>query len=290
MRRELEKASGEPGVPSQSVGTRDVPHASSLIPPPSSLILHLFRDPPASGAWNMAVDEALLEAAATDGQCALRFYGWEQPTLSLGYFQTYAERWQHVASAAAAVVRRVSGGGAILHDDELTYSFAIPAGHPLAAGRLQFYTAVHAALIEVLTDWGIQAHVFEHPPDEQRSRQPEPFLCFQRRSPGDVLVGETKIAGSAQRRCRGAVLQHGSVLLGRSAAAPELAGLRELTGKAVGVAELRESWRRRLAERLAIECRDGEFPPDLRRRAALIAAQKYVSPAWTQKLRAASPL
>ena len=59
---------------------------------------HLLLDPPAAGAWNMAVDETLLEAAAAEGQCTLRFYQWAEPTLSLGYFQAYADRNQHEAS------------------------------------------------------------------------------------------------------------------------------------------------------------------------------------------------
>ena len=128
----------------------------SLRPSPFRLLL----DPPASGAWNMAVDEVLLEAAAADGQCTLRFYRWEEPTLSLGYFQTYADRWQHEPSSHAAVVRRMSGGGAILHDAELTYSFAVPSHHPLANNRLGFYQAVHTALIEALAQWGIEAAMF----------------------------------------------------------------------------------------------------------------------------------
>ena len=69
----------------------------SFILPPSPF--RLLLDPPAAGAWNMAVDEALLEAAAAEGQCTLRFYRWQEPTLSLGYFQAYADRWQHAASS-----------------------------------------------------------------------------------------------------------------------------------------------------------------------------------------------
>ena len=79
--------------------------------PPCRLIV----DPPASGAWNMAVDEALLESVADGGPATLRFYQWSEPTLSLGYFQPYADREQHEASRELTVVRRSTGGGALIH-------------------------------------------------------------------------------------------------------------------------------------------------------------------------------
>jgi lipoate-protein ligase A len=265
----------------------------------------LLLDPPAAGPWNMAVDEALLETAAADGRCMLRLYRWQEPTLSLGYFQAYADRWQHAASSRAAVVRRSSGGGAILHDRELTYSLAIPSRHPLAARRLDCYRAVHQALIEVLAQWGIEATMFAScstaaPGREVRScdsvasqpgaavlhsdkpQQREPFLCFQRRSPGDVLVAGSKIAGSAQRRCRGAVLQHGSVLLARSAAAPELDGLEELSGQTIPPERLIEAWLARLAVVLAATWQSGRLSDDQRRRADVLCAEKYASAAWTE--------
>ena len=90
------------------------------------MFCRLFIDPPAPGSWNMALDETLLESAADGGESSLRFYGWSQPTLSLGYFQPYDDRCQHAASRNCPAVRRASGGGAILHDREITYSFALP--------------------------------------------------------------------------------------------------------------------------------------------------------------------
>jgi lipoate-protein ligase A len=127
----------------------------------------------------MAVDEALLEAAAADGHCTLRLYRWQEPTLSLGYFQAYADRWQHAASSQTAIVRRPSGGGAIMHDRELTYSLAIPSRHPLAVRRLECYRAVHLALVEVLAQWGIEATMATQ--SERLAAAREPFLCFHRR-------------------------------------------------------------------------------------------------------------
>ena len=270
---------------------------SALPLPPSAF--RLFLDPPANGAWNMAVDETLLEAAAAEGQCALRFYQWAEPTLSLGYFQACADRSQHEASSRCAVVRRTSGGGAILHDIDVTYSLAVPERHPLAANRLRTYRVVHNALIEVLARLKIEASLFgcgeaglgcgsvkgDSPifADTKIGTVPrrEPFLCFQRRSPGDVLVKGEKVAGSAQRRCRGAILQHGSVLLARSAAAPELDGLKELTARTIPVEEFIQAWLEKLSGALAIRWQRGGLSEAHRRRAARLATEKYGSAAWT---------
>ncbi len=116
------------------------------------LSCYLIVDSPADGVWNMAVDEALLDAATVDGIATLRFYSWREPTLSLGYFQAHAERKLHAASLACPLVRRASGGGAILHDDELTYSIVLPQSHPAAARPDRLYQAFHQTLIDTLSD------------------------------------------------------------------------------------------------------------------------------------------
>ena len=170
------------------------------------------------------------------GGCCLRLYRWQEATLSLGYFQEYQDRGGHGPSRNCPVVRRLTGGGAIVHDAELTYSLVVHGGHPLAARRERLYQAAHGALIEALAALGIAAALKKGAELFSGSRSKivlTPFLCFQRPTAGDVLVGETKIAGSAQRRRRGAVLQHGSVLLRRSAAAPELPALEDAAGKTV---------------------------------------------------------
>src|SRR5581483_5910324 len=84
-------------------------------------LCRLLIDPPAAGAWNMSVDEMLLERTSAEGGFQLRFYQWNEPTLSLGYFQAVQDRAGHEASRGCALVRRLSGGGAILHDRELTH-------------------------------------------------------------------------------------------------------------------------------------------------------------------------
>ncbi len=240
----------------------------------------LLIDPPASGAWNMAVDEVLLETAAASGHATLRFYRWSEPTLSLGYFQEYADRFQHPASRQSAVVRRLTGGGAILHDHELTYSLTAPAGHPWVRERDRLYATLHTALIDALATLGVFAALCK--PAAPRPAKGEPLLCFQRRALGDVLVGDTKVAGSAQRRRRGAVLQHGSVLLARAAAAPELDGLSELTGRPIGDEELSSAWLPPLLARLAADWQRDELSPQQRTQAHVLATNRYAAAAWTE--------
>ena len=228
----------------------------------------------------MAVDEALMEWSGASGGCCLRFYRWEEPTLSLGYFQAYSDRKRHAASLDCPAVRRISGGGAILHDTELTYSFVLPRGDRLAVPRLVLYEVVHATLIEVLAERGIAAVLCAG----SRGTSPggQPFLCFQRRAPGDVLIGQTKIAGSAQRRSSAAVLQHGSVLIARSPAAPELEGLSDLTETPIDERKLISAWLEKLGRRLALAWHDQPLSACERRDAAELVEAKFAAESWTR--------
>jgi len=258
----------------------------------------------------MALDEALFEAAAKGGSAVWRMYQWDEPTLSLGYFQNYTRRWTHEPSRRCPAVRRLTGGGAILHDRELTYSLVVPEGHPLAVRRDRLYQAVHATLIDVLAQWGIRADF--HAQQSGAATVPEayascggvlrgcgeevegyssesegnvtaqkPFLCFLRRSGGDLVVGSTKVVGSAQRR-RGAVLQHGSILLQRSPAAPDVDSLEDATAKCLSPHELIEAWLPLLSERLDLQWHSDELEPSLVARATELEETRYRSPAWVE--------
>lgn len=179
---------------------------------------------PHSGAWNMAVDEFLLEAAVHHDRCSMRWYQWERPTVSLGYFQNLATIDAYSELAGLPVVRRLSGGGAIVHDRELTYACALPASHPLAREPRALYTRIHARIIEVLAEFGVPAE-FRGERDAGRDGQ---FLCFGRGDAFDVVMDGQKILGSAQRRRKGAVLQHGALVLSRSPHAPQFPGILDL--------------------------------------------------------------
>ena len=243
----------------------------------------LLIDPPGSGAWNMAVDEVLLEWAAEEGGCWFRLYGWDQPTLSLGYFQDFQDRLNHAPSQDCPAVRRLTGGGAIVHDAELTYSLVVPGKHPLAARRNLLYEIVHTSLITMLSDLGVEAMLCR--PSGHRRQREEPLLCFQRRAPGDLLVGPVKIAGSAQRRRRGAVLQHGSLLLQRSAAAPELVALEDVAKRAVCGDHLADAWLGELSVRLGVTWSREDFSNRQRHRAAALVRSRYARDCWTKNRR-----
>ncbi|WP_254507725.1 lipoate--protein ligase family protein [Anatilimnocola floriformis] len=244
-------------------------------------MLRLIISPPAAGAWNMAVDEALL-IGDNSADITLRFYEWQEPTLSLGYFQTLADRSRHSASQDCTVVRRASGGGAILHDHELTYSLVAPVGQRFGASAAELYDVAHQSLIEVLSDWNIAAHLCAG--EELLGLGAiEPFLCFQRRSRGDVLLGAHKICGSAQRRHQSRVLQHGSVLLGTSSVAPELSGIRELASGSPELSDLRSAWLGRLAHRLQLTVGESVLQPAELEVAAQIREGKFGCPKWTAK-------
>jgi lipoate-protein ligase A len=254
----------------------------------------------------MAVDEALLVDAVDNGTATLRFYSWEEPTLSLGYFQRYADRQQHPASSTCAIVRRQTGGGAILHDRELTYSITLPAGHPLTKQNEKLYQIVHEVFVEILSPPN-QLSASTHPLQirgQATKVQPadEPFLCFQRQSPGDVVLISTndpdsnvtlsqiptsahavKILGSAQRRYRGALLQHGSLLLDRSPVAPELAGWHNLTNSTVATKAVIAAATRQLSQALSLQLHETKLPPELESIATQIANNKYGSPDWTKR-------
>jgi lipoate-protein ligase A len=116
----------------------------------------LLIDGTGPGAWNMAVDEILLRRSAADGgPPTLRFYGWSEPTLSLGYFQPYDHPRLHAANRVCDVVRRASGGGAILHHHDLTYSLALPVVDRWSNTADKLYRHVREALIVVLHSWGV---------------------------------------------------------------------------------------------------------------------------------------
>ncbi len=285
-------------------------------------ILRVLLDPPYGGAWNMAFDEALLEHAPLSGP-TLRLYRWAMPTLSLGYFQRYEDRHHHQASLSCPVVRRPSGGGAILHDRELTYALVLPTEHHLASRPVALYSAVHQALVSALKAWNVSAEILWNetlcqgstqgedggssrparaPPSQPARGEahlsnadnlgldlgrslPPPFMCFARRSCGDVVVGPHKIAGSAQKRIKTGILQHGSILLGRSPFAPEFPGLADLLSRCIQVERLISDFVEEVGALLRLRPTSAEARSADIARAQELLTTKYRNGQWTMKIR-----
>jgi len=162
------------------------------------------------GPANMALDEAL--ASTTPPPPTVRVYRWDPWTLSLGCFQGVEEGdLEPFRAAGFGVTRRSTGGGAILHGDEVTYSVVLPADDPrIPRPVAASYDWLHGAVREALAAVGVPCDIRGPGPPAEG---PDPFLCFARTAAIDLVAGERKVVGSAQRRTRTAFLQHGSILL-----------------------------------------------------------------------------
>jgi lipoate-protein ligase A len=179
----------------------------------------LILDGPRRGAWNMDRDVWMAsELARGRGGPVLRLYQWHPHAISLGWHQSASDVDERRAALLGVdVVRRPTGGRAILHADELTYCVVCPAG-----GRSlpAMYGAVNAALLHALSIMGIRASLQDSMPDlREHYRTVASAVCFSSTARNEVKVGGRKLIGSAQRRFVGAeggeiVLQHGSILLG----------------------------------------------------------------------------
>ena len=257
----------------------------------SSMPARVIFDSPGGGAWNMAVDQALLMSAEQDGIVTLRLYAWDQPTLSLGYFQKYDDRQLHAASVACPVVRRRSGGGAILHDKELTYSLAIPSSHRWSKETSELYDLVHRVVIQLLAEDGIESQLFKDAVGLQSEVggelevviDPTAFLCFQRRSDGDLVSDKVKVLGSAQRRLKHSLLQHGSLLFEQSKFAPELPGLLELSGKQLQFKDFSRLLAEALGRALGFEFLPAKLTANEMASAEEIEKLTFGDDVWTKK-------
>ena len=173
----------------------------------------LLRSDPADGATNMAVDEAILRAVAAElVPPTLRLYAWEPACLSLGRAQPVADvDLGALRSAGFDLVRRPTGGKAILHADELTYSAVAPQADPrVAGGIVESYRRLSAGLVRGLERLGITDLVADQ---RVENRRPEGPVCFEVPSDYEITVGGRKLVGSAQMRAQGVVLQHGALPL-----------------------------------------------------------------------------
>lgn len=175
----------------------------------------LIVSQPASGAWNMALDQALMESAIDqDSIPTLRLFGWTPPCLSLGYAQNFEEVDQGMLETLRwDLVRRPTGGRAILHTDELTYSITMPLSHPVASvSILESYRRLSVGLVAGLKILGLTVNADKTYPKSISDGSLSP-VCFETPSNYEITIQGKKLVGSAQARRNGGLLQHGSLPL-----------------------------------------------------------------------------
>lgn len=172
-----------------------------------------------SPAFNMALDEALLEWHS-EGKIppTIRFYGWNPATLSIGYFQKAEKEIDLVAvkKYGLGFVRRPTGGRGVLHDQELTYSVIVSEEHPeMPKTVTEAYRVISEGILEGFKNLGLDAYFAIPRTDEEKAglKSPRSAVCFDAPSWYELVVEGRKVAGSAQTRQKGVILQHGSILL-----------------------------------------------------------------------------
>jgi len=239
------------------------------------------------GALNMGIDEALLGSVSRgESPPSLRLYSWSPPCVTVGYFQSLEDEVDLGACRAAGVdaVRRLTGGGAVFHDAEITYSLVVPLGHELAPDDiLESYRRICAGLVASLARLGVDASF-------------EPI--------NDIAAGGKKLSGNAQTRRSGCLLQHGTVLLDLDpekmfsllkVPAEKLKGrliddvkarvtsLRGLLGREVPFAEAASALRLGFAEAWGAELEEAELSKAEVDEALALSSRRFLAPAWNAR-------
>ena len=265
----------------------------------------LLLTPPAHGAWNMAVDEAILEhVGRRESLPTLRLYDWQPACLSLGYAQPYAAVDEtRLKERGWEVVRRPTGGRAILHTDELTYSVTAPTDEPSVAGSvLESYNRLAVALLAAVHSLGLPVEMKEGSSPNHETPNP---VCFEVSSAYEITVQGKKLIGSAQARRKEGVLQHGSLPLtgnlaritealvfadesARQNAAQRLleraATVESVLERTVSWSEAAQAFINAFEEKLGLHLEEGVLSESEQKRTEMLICEKYDHPEWMKRV------
>jgi lipoate-protein ligase A len=264
----------------------------------------LLITPPAHGAWNMAVDESILEHIGR-GESAptLRLYAWNPPCLSLGHAQPFSDvDATRLKQRGWEVVRRATGGRAILHTDELTYSVIAPPNEPRVEGSvLESYNRLAQALLLAVKELEIPVEMKEGKANESATPNP---VCFEVPSTYEITVNGKKLIGSAQARKKEGVLQHGSLpltgdltricqaLVFENESAREEASKRLLErattvesalGAEISWEKAKQAFIHAFETQLGLSFESGDLSESESKRAEELVKEKYAHPSWTER-------
>ena len=251
--------------------------------------IRLICHEPGDGPWNMAVDEVLsTSAAAPGGRPAIRLYGFRPPTLSIGRFQPVSDVLrERLREEDVGLVRRPTGGRAVLHAAEVTYAVALGTAHLRPFGKRTVYRFVGDLLLAALTELGVACR--RNPAQIGDAADPD---CFGAVGEYEVVGRFGKLVGSAQMVTRHGVLQHGSIPLddtfrrvarylkaAPAAGSADASWLAKETGRSADFAEVADRLRRSLAAVLAPVEASRLDAAETERATALLA--KFSGPSWT---------
>jgi len=266
----------------------------------------LIQSPPAQGDWNMALDEAILEAVGRgESLPTLRFYAWSPPCISLGVAQSIRDvDLKRLRTKRWDLVRRSTGGRAILHTDELTYAVIAPMDNPhLAGGVLESYRHLSTGLVAGLQQMGMSVEIEPEKqlPEEERGNP----VCFQAPSAYEITVNQRKLLGSAQVRRRYGILQHGTLPLkgditricevlrfdnqeDRTSAADALrnraATVEILLGKSPSWQKAAEAMSEGFRQALDLQLESGNPSPAELTRAEELQGERFANIQWTERI------
>lgn len=231
---------------------------------------------------NMGIDEALLTGWA-GAPVLLRLYAWQPPGLSLGYFQRHSEM-SGTFDPGAVVTRRITGGDAILHIHELTFSIVgLDGAFPFDDTVESSYHRIHEALASGFTTLGITARSrragerTEYPDGGHHGR------CFYAVTRYDLVCGKRKLVGSAQRRTLGKVLHHGSIPLAPNPMTPDSADLSSLSGRTIGYEEAAAAVRKGMEDYFNVRLEDWLPEDTLLEEGRRLAGAKYGTVEWVER-------
>ncbi|SER49624.1 lipoate--protein ligase family protein [Salipaludibacillus aurantiacus] len=263
-----------------------------------------------SPAYNMALDEKLMDWHR-EGIIppVVRFYGWNPPTLSVGYFQHIEKEinMEAVKGHGLGFVRRPTGGRGVLHDDELTYSVIVSESHNAMPDTVtEAYRVISQGLLEGFRNLNLQAE-FSIPrskEEKDRLKRPRSAVCFDAPSWYEMIVEGRKVAGSAQTRQKGVILQHGSIIrsvdvdklfdlfLYKSDRARErmqkgfhkkAAAINELTEAPVSMNDIKQAFRKGFEKGLNIHLKEFALEAGQKEQVKALMEKKYDSEAWNFK-------
>jgi lipoate-protein ligase A len=263
-----------------------------------------------SPAFNMALDECLLNWQSEKKMLpTVRFYEWEVPTLSIGYFQRVEKEinMEEVSKRGFGFVRRPTGGRSVLHDKELTYSVIVSEDHPdMPKTVTEAYRVISEGILEGFKSLGLDAYFAVPKTKEEREdlRNPRSSVCFDAPSWYEIVVEGRKIAGSAQTRQKGVILQHGSIPLEidldtlydlflfpnekikermKKMFSSKAVAINELTDRTFTIEELTEAFKIGFEKGLNIELVPYELTKEQLAEVQALAKEKYESDEWNYK-------